>query len=424
MNKRSFLKQLSFFGLGGMAYPGLGLDELLKSKVQTLPQDLAVDEEFWMQVRRAYKLKPDYINLENGYYNFLPEEVLEKYIQHLREVNYQGAYYMRTVQWENKARVAKKLADQFGAAAEELVITRNTTESLDLIISGYPWQTGDEVIFATHDYSSIMNMFELTARRKGFNTKVLQVPLHPASDEAIVSLYEAAITAQTKLIMVSHMVNITGQILPIRKICDMAHSHGVEVMVDGAHAIAHIQFSIRDLHCDYYGSSLHKWLGAPLGAGLLYVQQDKTDKIWPLLAPYELDREGIANLNHVGTHPVATDLAIAAALDFYQQLGPERKEARLRYLQQYWTEKVRGIEGIKVNTPAQAERACAIANVGIEGLPPAEMAKTLLETYGIYTVAIAYAGVQGCRITPNVYTTPRELDQLVVALKEMALSGI
>jgi selenocysteine lyase/cysteine desulfurase len=192
-------------------------------------------------------------------------------------------------------------------------------------------------------------------------------------------------------------------------------------MVDGAHSFAQILHSVPDLGCDYYGASLHKWLSVPLGAGILYVKKDLTNKIWPIFAEAE-SVEGIARLNHTGTIPVHTDLAINDAIDFYQTLGPERKEQRLRYLQQYWTSKVRGVRGIRVNTPVEAARACAIANVGIEGMPPADLAKTLLEKYRIYTVAIDLpAGdVQGCRITPNVFTTPEELDTLVAALKELA----
>ncbi len=219
--------------------------------------------------------------------------------------------------------------------------------------------------------------------------------------------------------MVCHVVNTTGQVLPIRKICDMAHSRGVEVMVDGAHAVAHLKFTLDELGCDYYGASLHKWLSAPLGAGLLYVKKEKIPQIRPLFASAVKDPSDIRRLNHTGTHPVATDLAIGKALAYYYQLGPERKAARLRYLQQYWTNQVRELPGIVLNTPAQPERGCAIANVGLRKLPPKEMAETLLQKYRIWTVAIDAAGVQGCRITPNVYTTTRELDLLVGALREM-----
>jgi len=189
-------------------------------------------------------------------------------------------------------------------------------------------------------------------------------------------------------------------------------------MVDGAHAFAHIQYSIPDLHCDYYGASLHKWLSTPLGAGILYVKKENIKKVWPLLAEGDRKEDDISRLNHIGTHPVHTDLAIGNAIDYYLKLGPEKKEARLRYLQQYWTSKVRNLPNVLVNTPADPVRACGIANVGIKGMKPSLLAETLLNKYKIYTVAIDYANVQGCRITPNIYTIPQDLDMLVTALKE------
>ena len=219
--------------------------------------------------------------------------------------------------------------------------------------------------------------------------------------------------------MISHMINITGHILPVRKICDMAHSRGVDVMVDGAHAFAHIQYTIPDLHCDYYGASLHKWLSTPLGAGILYVKKENIKKIWPLLAEGDKKEDDISRLNHIGTHPVHTDLAIGNAIEYYLKLGPEKKEARMRYLQQYWTTKVRNMTNVVVNTPADPQRACGIANVGIKGMKPALLAETLLKKYKIYTVAIDYANVQGCRITPNTFTMPQDLDVLINALKEL-----
>lgn len=419
MKKREFLKSLAFTSLASSA-SFKALSETMQAYAHVPADELAKDEAFWLKVREGYRLKTDYINLENGYYCFVPQETLEGYIKWIREINYQGSWYFRTVQWDNKDRAAARLADTFGGTADEVAITRNATESLDVIISGYPWEKGDEAIFAHQDYGSIKNMFELVSRRYGVVNKIIDVPLLPESDEEIVKVYEDAITPNTKLIMVSHMINITGQILPVKKICEMAHKYGVEVMLDGAHCIAHFDFKINELGCDYYACSLHKWLSVPLGAGLLYVKKEKINKIWPLMAPYQLDQANIKNLNHTGTHPVATDLAVNNALDYYEKIGANRKEERLRYLQLYWSDKVRDVPGIMVNTPADPARSCGIANVGIKGMEPTEMAKILLDGYGIYTVGINYAGVVGCRITPNIYTTPKELDVFVNALKEMA----
>jgi len=418
MNKRTFLKSSTMLGLASIA--SLSAFGKMLESVADMPADVvAENEDFWGSIRKDYKLTPDYINLENGYYCFMPQEILEKYIGHIRDINVQASHYLRTVQFDNKNAAAKKVAEVAGCSPEELIITRNTTESLDMVIMGMDWQPGDEAVMAEQDYGSMLEMFKQTAKRHGMVNKIVSVPLDPKSDEEIVELYANAITPKTKLLMVCHMINITGQILPIRKICDMAHSKGVPVMVDGAHAFAHIYFSIPDLNCDYYGTSLHKWLSVPIGAGALYVKKENISKIWPIFAETGKEQNDILRLNHTGTHPVATDLTISDAIDFYHRIGPARKEARLRYLQNYWVNKVRAMPHIILNTPTDPARSCGIANVGITGIKPGDLAKTLLDKYKIYTVAIDGAGVHGCRITPNLYTTTDELDALVKALGEI-----
>lgn len=419
MNKRSFIKNATLTGIGA----SLGMDALaalFETRKNTSAAALAADDQFWNQIRSQYMLKPDYINLENGFYNFIPQPTLEKYIQHIRDINYQGSYYMRTVQRDNKKRMAAKLAAVAGCSAEELIITRNTTESLDLVIAGQDWKAGDEALMAIQDYGAMLDMFEQVSKRYGVVLKKVSIPNLPVSDEEIVSLYEKAITAKTKLLMIPHMVNITGQILPVRKICDMAHSKGVEVMVDGAHAFAHIQYKISELDCDYYGTSLHKWMSVPLGAGFLFVKKEKIAKTWPLIGDGTTDLSDIRRLNHIGTHACATDLTIEDAIDFYNMIGAERKEKRLRYIQQYWTSRIKNVPKIIINTPTDDKRSCGIANVGIAGMTPADLAKRLMEEHKIFTVAIDTANVHGCRITPNVYTTVEELDAFVAALKKLA----
>ena len=418
MDKRTFLRNAGLIGLGGMLNFD-SLAELVRSVSGVHSTELARDEDFWDTIRKGYKLKPDYINLENGYYNFMPEQVLEKFIGHVREINYQGSYYMRTIQFDNKKAMAAKLAAVAGCSPEELIITRNTTESLDMIIGGLDWKPGDEAVMAEQDYGSMLEMFKQIFKRYGVINKVVSVPNIPQTDDEIVNLYASAITDKTKLLMVCHMINITGQILPVRKICDMAHARGVQVMVDGAHSFAHIKFSIPDLNCDYFGSSLHKWLSVPLGAGILYVKKERIGNVWPLIAEVERKPDDISRLNHTGTYPVHTDLAISDAIDFYNIIGVERKEARLRFIQNYWTSKVRDLTHVLVNTPADPSRSCGIANVGIRGMKPADMSDILFKKYKIYTVAIDGAGVHGCRITPNIYTTTSDLDVLVKALTEL-----
>ncbi len=419
MDKRSFLKGV---GMMSLAAP-LTFIQLEKAVAGIKGLDLstvASDEDFWLRVRGGYDLKPDYINLENGYYCFMPRETMEHTIEHLRHINYEGSYYFRTVQWENKDKVASKVAEIVGCSGEEVVITRNATESLDTIIGGIHWNAGDEAVMAEQDYGAMLNHFRFIEKRFGTVNKLVSVPNHPKNDQEIVDVYAAAITDKTRLLMVCHMVNITGQVLPIRKITDMAHARGVEVMVDGAHAYSHISFQMKDLDCDYYGASLHKWLSAPLGAGMLYVKKEKIDSVWPLQAERDLEPNDIHRLNHIGTHPVHTDLGILNAIEYQNALGLKRKEARLKYLQNYWTSQLRELPRIIVNTPVEMSRHGGIGNVGIEDIEPADLAKTLLDKYQIWTVAINRPGVRGLRITPNVYTTTSELDSLVRAIKELS----
>lgn len=419
MQKRQFIKDLV---LTGIAMP-LGFSGMAKAfaihEAQS-PSVLAEDNAFWEQIRQQYILKPDYINLENGYYNFLPQPILNKYIEHIKEINYQGSYYMRTVQWENKQKSVIALSEIAGCSPDELIITRNTTESLDTIIGGIHWQAGDEAIMAEQDYGAMLDMFKLVSERHGVVNKMISVPNHPKDDAEIVDLYKNAITPKTKVILVSHMINITGQILPIKKISEMAHQYGVQVMVDGAHAFAHIQFSMADLGCDYYAASLHKWLSVPLGAGILFVKKEHIKNIWPLFGDNEKDQNKIKRINHTGTHPVHTDLTIPDSIAYYQMIGPAKKEARLRYLQQYWTSKVKDNSNIILNTPTTPDRSCAISNVGIKNMKPAILAERLMKEHKIFTVAIDYANVQGCRITPNLYTTTKELDVFVAALNSLS----
>ena len=378
------------------------------------------EENFWKSIRKDYLLKKDYVNLENGYYCFIPQPTLNKYLEHVKRINFEGSYYMRNQLDLDKRKTAERLSNLVNCDKDELAITRNTTESLDLIISGFPWEKNDEAIFAIQDYGSMQEMFKLTAKRRGIVNKIISVPNQPENDEEIVSLYEQQITKKTKLIMVSHMINITGQILPVKKICEMAHSYNIDVLVDGAHCVGHIDVDIKDLNCDYYGSSLHKWLSAPLGTGLLFVKKEKISKIEPILAGHVHQRDNIMRLNHIGTHPVHSDLAINDAIDYLESIGIERKQNRLRYIQRYWSDKLRFKNNIIINTPTEIQRSCGIANIGVKNKTPDELSKILFNEYSIFTVAIDYANVKGCRITPNIYTNEEELDYFVESIIKIA----
>ena len=418
MDKRRFIKSL-----GALSFsPLISANQLSDFKpISKILPVINNEDKLWDTVRSHYTLKEEYINLESGYYNIIPNPILEHFINHVKHVNIEGSFYMRKNLNKNKDRVTHELANLVGSSPDQIAITRNATESLDLVISGFPWKKGDEAIYAKQDYGTMKEMFEQISNRYGVVNKVISVPNHPKNDEEIVSLYESQITSKTKLIMVCHMINITGQILPIKKICEMAHNYGVEVMVDGAHCVGHFDFSIDDFNCDYYGSSLHKWLATPLGAGLLYVNKNKTHKIWPLLANGNTNKSDIKRLNHIGTHPVHTDLAISNSIDYLKWIGMERKEKRMRFLQRYWSDKLRNVNNVIVNTPIDIDRSCGIGNVGLTNMSPSKMEDLLFEKYKIFTVAIDYANVKGCRISPNIFTTTKELDSFVDAVKELSL---
>ena len=416
MTKRDFIRTAGGAGLG------LLLGDKLWAQYAEMPfERLAEDEAFWAAIRAKYRLKPDYINLENGYYSIQSQPVLDAFVAKTREANYQGSFYYRGPRLPDKAAVAKKLADMGGCAPEELIITRNTTESVDTVISGYDWKAGDEAVMAELDYSHLLAQFQLMERRYGIVRRVVSVPTDPRSDDEIVQVYANAITPKTRLLMVCHMINVTGHILPVRKISDMAHARGVDVVIDGAHTFGHFDFRIPDLGGDYFGASLHKWLGTPVGAGILYVRKDKIKGLWPMFADAaNYADDDILKLNHTGTHPVHTDLAIADAINFHNSIGTKRKEARLRYLQNYWVKQVRGTPKVVINTPTDPARSCAIANVGVAGMKGVDLAKRLMDQYKYFTVGIDSVGAVGVRVTPHVFITPKELDGFAGAIREIA----
>lgn len=421
MNKREFIRHLAVLGLSTTAIRSMA--DQFEMVNHTSMETSTINDDFWTGIRGDYLLKDAYINLENGYYSVMPQSVLKAYQKLTENMNFQGSWYMRREWSADMLEARKQLATRWGCDLEELVITRNTTESLDLVIGGQSWNAGDEAIMAHQDYGAMLNMFRLMEKRFGVVNRLIHLPNHPESDEEIVNLYEGQINSNTKLIMVCHMVNITGQVLPVKKICDMARERGVKVMVDGAHSFAHIPTHLHDLGCDYYGTSLHKWLSAPLGNGLLYVKKESIPTLWPLMAEDELPEGDIKRLNHMGTTPPQNILGIQLAIAFHEMIGAERKEARLRYLNSYWTSRVRGLKNVILNTPDDPNRYCAIANVGLKNMEPETFAETLLEKYRIWTVAINRPGVQGVRITPGIFTTTAELDQLVEAIVEISGNG-
>lgn len=418
MDKRRFLK--TFSSLGVIPFFGNFSNEYLHTGELDYSIDNSTEQSFWKSIRNQYKLTSDFINLESGYYNIIPSPILGKLQKHLERVNLEGSFYMREKLEIDRQEINKDLAAFVGCSPENLIITRNTTESLDMIISGFPWNEEDEIIYAYQDYGAMRLMIEQVVDRHKIKAQLVSIPNHPSSDQEIVDLYSSKINKKTKLILVSHMVNITGQILPVRKICDMAHQNGVEVLVDGAHCIGHFDFKISELNCDYYGSSLHKWLAAPLGNGLLYINQKHISKIWPLFADYIKDKKNIKRLNHLGTHPAYITLGIRDAIQFLDQIGIQRKQKRLEDLRTYWMTALKGVSNVVLNTPLGNKRACGIGNIGLKNMTPKEFSQKLFSEHNIFTVAIDENNVRGCRITPNVFTDFEELDVFIGAVKTLA----
>jgi selenocysteine lyase/cysteine desulfurase len=397
-----------------------GLETASKKITHLSAKDAAQDEDFWYQVQKAYRQSPHFINLESGYFSPEPLEVLESQFDNIKMINEQPSFYMRRRQHDDKLAIKQQLAEFAGVSADEIVITRNTTEALDTIILGMDLKPGDEAVMTDQDYGSMLEAFEMRARRFGIVNKVITIPLRPKNDNEIIDAYEKAITKKTKVLLVTHLINLTGQILPVKAITEMAHSKGIEVIVDAAHSFAHIEYKIPDLDCDYYGTSLHKWLCCPLGTGMMYMRKDKIEKTWPLFGDVKQPVDSITKFEHIGTHPVSTNLTIAAAIKFHNSIGSKRKEERLRYLKNYWVTRVKDLPKVIINTPLEDDRSCGLANFAIEGMKPNAVADYLYDKHKIFTVGINRTSVKGVRVTPHLYTTKPELDLLVKAIKELS----
>jgi len=426
--RRSFLRKISSLSAASALLPvllpqsSLKIKSIVDSKLELRPKDIAEDDLFWAEIRKMYKVSDQFVNLENGYYSLAAEPVLNAQERHNRVINQVPSYYMRRQQFEDYAKVKTALAKFAGCSPEEMTICRNTTEALNTVIMGLQMNPGDEAIMTNQDYGSMLAAFEQRSRRDKIINKIISLPLHPKNDREIVSAYERAITDRTKVILVTHVINITGQVLPVKKIAEMAHAHGVEVISDSAHALGHLDFKVQELGCDYFGTSLHKWVGAPLGTGMMYIRKDKISKVWPLMGDDTFADNDIRKFEHLGTRPCGINLSILDALEFQETLGVARKQARLRYLKKYWVNQVKNVPGITINTAHEEHRSSAIANVGVKNLPPVSLANRLFDKYKIFTVAIDMEAVKGVRITPHLYTSTEDLDQLVVALKEISRS--
>jgi selenocysteine lyase/cysteine desulfurase len=386
--------------------------------------EIADDEEFWFQVQRAFTVDRTLVNLNNGGVSPAPGLVQEAVKRHLDFSNLAPTYTMWEILEPQRESVRQRMAREWGVDAEEIAFTRNSSESLQILQLGIDLERGDEVLTTTQDYGRMITTFRQRSRREGIVLNQIKIPV-PAEDPAeVVRLFEEAITPRTRMILACHMINLTGQILPVSELSAMARRHGIPLIIDGAHALAHFDFDLGELDVDNYSTSLHKWLFAPHGTGLLYIRRDKIPDVWPLMAaPERLDSD-IRKFEEIGTHPEAPYLAIGEALSFHQGIGPARKEARLIYLRNYWADKLLENENVSLNTSLSPGLACGIANVHVGGVAPNDLRDHLWNEHRIITVSINHAECGGLRVSPSVYTTLSELDRFVDAVDHVARRGL
>ena len=388
------------------------------------PKDIARDESFWREIQQGYTADRGLINLNNGGVSPSPTVVQEALKRYLDFSNTSPAYSMWRILEPQKETIRKRMARFFNCDTEEIALTRNASEGLQICQNGFDLEAGDEVLTTTQDYGRMISTFKQRECRDGIVLKQFKIPIPAENDNQIVNLFEKNITPKTKLILMCHMINITGQILPVKKVVKMAKKYNIPVIVDGAHTFAHFDFDVTDLECDYYATSLHKWLSAPFGTGMLYVRKNKIANLWPLQAAGECKKDDIRKFEEIGTHPCPNKIAIGDALTFHQGIGSKNKEARLIYLRDRWAKRLLKNDRIKLHTSLKPGKSCAIATVEIEGIDTSAVAKELWDKYRIFVVAINHAGFTGCRITPHVYTTIEEIDRFADAMEAILKHGV
>ncbi|HET9637163.1 MAG TPA: aminotransferase class V-fold PLP-dependent enzyme [Gemmatimonadaceae bacterium] len=423
--------------LAGMAAAGLGAQPVFREHaIKSLfranaiagyrpPTAIADDESYWAEIQRAFDADRTMINLNNGGCSPTPSHVLEAMIRDLRFSNELPVEHMWRVLEPRIESVRRDLASEFGCDTEEMAITRNASEANEIMIFGLDLKRGDEVVVTNQNYPRMLTAWDQRARREGIVVKQVSFKVPPPSDDYIVDQFKAAVTPKTKVIEVTHITNLTGQIMPVRKLADFARPRGIEVFVDGAHAFAHFPFKRDDLNCDYYGTSLHKWLLAPVGTGFLYVRKEKQKNLWPLMAADAKQDSDIRKYEEIGTHPAANHNAISAALAFHRGIGAERKIARLRYLRDRWAKRVVAENSrITTLTPLDNKQSGAIALFQVDGIDNIKLGQWLFNQHRIVNTPIVHSEFKGIRITPNVYTTLDEIDLFADKVLEAAKKGI
>lgn len=384
------------------------------------PAEVAQNEDFWSVIQRAYSVNPDIVNLNNGGVSPAPI-VVQQAVERYNQLSNEGpSYYMWQILDQGREPLREKLAHLGGAKPGEIAVNRNSTEALNTIIYGLPLKAGDEVIGTKQDYPHMIEAYRQRAERDGIVYKQISFDFPIEDDDVIVRAYEQAITPRTRLIHVTHMVNWVGQTMPVAKIADMAHSHNVEVLADGAHSFGLMDFKIPDLHADYFGTSLHKFLSAPIGTGMMWVREDKIEKLWPLTCASSPHSADIRKFEDLGTRSFPLEQGIGEAINFHQGIGPARKQQRIFYLKNYWAAQVQSIPKVKLHTSLRPEYSCAICGFSIDGMTPQQVAAALFDRYKIHTVGITWENISCVRVTPHVYTVLPDLDKLVGAIGDLA----
>lgn len=421
MIRRNFLGVLT----GSSLYSGLQplpdgfLSRVASLHAGVLPDKLAADEDYWAQIGQAYTTSPQIINLNNGGVSPSPRIVQDAVERYGKYANEAPSYYMWRILDQGREPLRENLAAYAGCSSEEIAINRNATEALDTIIMGLPLEKGDEVVMTRYDYPNMLHAWRQRELREGIKIRYAALELPAENEESLVQKFVEQMTPRTKAVHITHIINWNGQILPARKIADEAHKRGIEVVIDAAHSFAHLDYKIPDLGGDYLGTSLHKWLSAPIGSGMLWIKREKISKIFPLIPNDTPRSENIRKFENLGTRSFPIEQAIGVALKFQEAIGAQRKEARLRYLKNYWAEEAARLPKIKLNTSLNPKYSCALAHVSVEGKEAGEVESFLFSKYKIHTSPIKWEALNGVRITPHVYTSLKDLDRLKDALYQL-----
>ncbi len=423
-NRRSFIRQTAAM-LGGLALhqnAQAAFLNILPPSAPTIsfPEAPDSEDDFWRQIRMAYACSPHIINLNNGGVCPSPRATMDALDHYNRMCNEAPSFYMWRILDQDREPLRTNLAALAGADPDEIALNRNSTEALNTIIFGLDLEPGDEVIVSKYDYPNMLNAWRQREKRDGIRLVWADLDLPSENEEALVAAYTSKFTAKTRIVHVTHVINWCGQIMPVRRIADAAHARGMEVIADGAHSFALLDYKIPDLGVDYFGTSLHKWLCAPFGNGMLWIKKEKISKVWALLSCEKPDGDEIRKFENLGTRNFPVEMATGYSLDLHNLIGSERKQKRLHFLKNYWMEQVRELPGIRFYTSMHPSWGCAIGNFGIEGLSATEISEELYKDLKIHTVAIKWEAIDGVRVTPNVYTTTEELDKLVRGIKTIA----